>query len=127
MFETVEGSLTNKDDPVICRFREQYRNKVDLIFSIHALLYVAHLQAKAAFLAFRDLLKPGTGKLYRYDPSREDPRSYFPVYNTQEKCETYYKWGQLGKQIWKAAICTISEKGGTRSTKNAIGVAKKNA
>lgn len=123
--EAVAGCLVDLEDPNIRQLRETYRNKVDLIVSTTVLPYVPPLQTKATFLAFRDLLKPGTGRFCHVDFDKDSPSNKFPNYITHKECETFYKWGQLQQEMLKTETIEVEGVAGTIPITQVFGVAKK--
>ena len=123
--EAVAGCLVDTDDPVIRELRTMYRNKVDLIVWTTVLPYIPPLQTKATFQAFRDLLKPVTGKVCHVDFCKESAVIEFPNYITHEECETFYKWGQLGKEMLTTKTLKVKGPAGTVDATNLFGCARK--
>jgi len=124
--EAIAGILVDLEDPIIRQFREEYAGKIDLIVSTTVLPYIPHRQAKATFLAIRDLLKPGgTGKYCHVDYDKSMPMIKYPNYITQQECETYYKWGQLHKEKLGIKKFEMATQFGTVQSPFLVGVAKK--
>ncbi|KAL3914094.1 MAG: hypothetical protein SGILL_006237, partial [Bacillariaceae sp.] len=123
--EGIAGIITDMDDPTIREFREKYRGRVDLIVATIALTFIPRCQAKATFLAFCDLLKPGTGLFAHADTCKENERAVFPNYMTREECETFYKWGKMEKVLWETRTLELKGPVGEVSFPQVLGVAKK--